>query len=85
MNMAIARMRSARGDIRQADFWQRCWAHPAASPHWKVTAPIKMFQRIRAVCDMCGAPHDLAYFARPEVHAQYANVAENLRLYLGGQ
>lgn len=39
---------------------------------------------IQAACDECGAPHDMTYFARPEVHAKYAPVAENLRLYLGG-
>jgi acetyl esterase/lipase len=39
---------------------------------------------VQAACDECGAPHDLAYFARPEVHAKFAPVAENLRVYLGG-
>jgi acetyl esterase/lipase len=39
---------------------------------------------VQAACDQCGAPHDLAYFARPEVHEKYAPVAENLRVYLGG-
>jgi acetyl esterase/lipase len=39
--------------------------------------------RVQAACDECGAPHDLAYFARPEVKALYAPVDENIRLYLG--
>jgi acetyl esterase/lipase len=40
--------------------------------------------RVQAVCDECGAPHDLAYFAQPEIQARFAPVTENLRLYLGG-
>lgn len=40
--------------------------------------------RIQSACDCCGAPHDLAYFARPEIKAKFAPVAENLRAYLGG-
>ena len=40
--------------------------------------------RVQAVCDQCGAPHDFAYFARPEVKTRFAAVTENLRLYLGG-
>ena len=40
--------------------------------------------RIQAVCDECGAPHDLAHFAEPAVQARFAIVEENLRLYLGG-
>ena len=40
--------------------------------------------RVQAVCDECGAPHDLSYFARPEIKSRFAPVAENLRIYLGG-
>ena len=40
--------------------------------------------RVQAVCDACGAPHDLAYFARQDIKLRFAPVAENLRLYLGG-
>lgn len=40
--------------------------------------------RVMAACDECGAPHDLAYFARPEIKQKFASVTENLRLYLGG-
>lgn len=39
---------------------------------------------VQSACDECGAPHDLSYFARPEIHTRYAPVAENIRLYLGG-
>ncbi|NQU11887.1 alpha/beta hydrolase [bacterium] len=39
--------------------------------------------RVQAVCDHCGAPHDLAWFAGPEIKARFATVAENLRLWLG--
>ena len=39
---------------------------------------------MQAVCDECGAPHDFAYFARPDIQRRFAPVAENLRLYLGG-
>ncbi|MDD5678767.1 MAG: alpha/beta hydrolase [Kiritimatiellae bacterium] len=45
---------------------------------------LNVSSRIQAVCDECGAPHDLAYFAQPAVKAKFAPVAENLRLYLGG-
>jgi hypothetical protein len=40
--------------------------------------------KVQAACDECGAPHDLAYFARPEVKSRFGPVTENLRLYLGG-
>lgn len=40
--------------------------------------------RVQAVCDACGAPHDFTWFARPDIKARFAPVAENLRLYLGG-
>jgi len=40
--------------------------------------------RIQAACDACGAPHDIAYFARPDVRERHAGVAENMDLYLGG-
>lgn len=40
--------------------------------------------RIQAACDACGAPHDHAYFARPDVRERHAGVAENMDLYLGG-
>jgi len=40
--------------------------------------------KVQAACDQCGAPHDFAYFARPEIKLRFAPVAENLRLYLGG-
>ncbi|MBI4026835.1 MAG: alpha/beta hydrolase [Verrucomicrobia bacterium] len=40
--------------------------------------------KIQAACDQCGAPHDFAWFARPDVKSRFAPVAENLRLYLGG-
>ncbi|MBI3985871.1 MAG: TIM barrel protein [Lentisphaerae bacterium] len=39
--------------------------------------------RVQAVCDECGVPHDLAYFARPEVKARYSYVDDNIRRYLG--
>jgi hypothetical protein len=44
----------------------------------------EMSSRVQAVCDQCGAPHDFAWFARPESKTRFAPVAENLRLYLGG-
>ncbi len=40
--------------------------------------------QIQAVCDSCGAPHDITSFADPAISAHYAPVAENLRMYLGG-
>jgi acetyl esterase/lipase len=40
--------------------------------------------RVQAACDECGVPHDLMWFARPEIKSRFAPVAENLRLYLGG-
>ena len=40
--------------------------------------------RVQAVCDECGAPHDIGSSAQPSVKAKFAGVAENLRLYLGG-
>lgn len=39
---------------------------------------------VQAACDLCGAPHDLMYFAKPQVQSEFAGVTENLRLYLGG-
>lgn len=39
--------------------------------------------RVQAVCDECGAPHDFTWFARPDIKARFAPVAENLLLYLG--
>jgi acetyl esterase/lipase len=47
-------------------------------PHGDVSSSVQ------AVCDECGAPHDLGYFAHPEVQARFPDVTENLRLYLGG-
>jgi acetyl esterase/lipase len=41
--------------------------------------------KVQAACDECGAPHDLSYFARPEIQARFPAVTENLRLYLGGK
>jgi acetyl esterase/lipase len=40
--------------------------------------------KVQAACDQCGAPHDLAYFGRPEIKSKFAPVADNLRRYLGG-
>lgn len=40
--------------------------------------------RVHAVVDACGAPHDIAYFARPEVREKFGPVAGNLDAYLGG-
>ena len=40
--------------------------------------------RVQAVCDECGVPHDLSWFGRPEVKAQFPGVAGNLARYLGG-
>ena len=40
--------------------------------------------RVQAVCDECGAPHDLAWFGRPDVKARFLYVAGNLGRYLGG-
>lgn len=40
--------------------------------------------RVQAACDACGAPHDMTYFARPDVRERHPQVAENLDLYLGG-
>ena len=45
--------------------------------------PPGISSRVQAVCDQCGAPHDFAYFARPDVKTRYAPVADNLRRYLG--
>jgi acetyl esterase/lipase len=39
---------------------------------------------VQAAVDQCGAPHDMTYFARPDVAATYDKVAENLRRWLGG-
>lgn len=46
--------------------------------------PAGVSSRVQAACDECGAPHDFAYFARPDIKARFAPVAENVRLYLGG-
>lgn len=40
--------------------------------------------RVQAVCDECGAPHELAFFTRPDVKARFSYVTDNLRRYLGG-
>lgn len=40
--------------------------------------------RVQAVCDECGAPHNLTWFGRPEVKARFLYVAGNLGRYLGG-
>jgi len=40
--------------------------------------------RVQAACDQCGAPHDIAWFARPEIKSRFPGVVGNLRLYLGG-
>lgn len=45
---------------------------------------LEISSRVQAVCDECGAPHDFAYFARPEIIAQFPGVTENVRLYFGG-
>lgn len=39
---------------------------------------------VHAAVDGCGAPHDITYFARPEVSQRFPGVAENLAYYLGG-
>ena len=38
---------------------------------------------VQAVCDECGSPHDLMYFARPDIQERHPGVTENLLLYLG--
>jgi acetyl esterase/lipase len=40
--------------------------------------------RVQAVCDACGSPHDMAYFAQPSVKARFPGVDGNVRAYFGG-
>jgi acetyl esterase/lipase len=40
--------------------------------------------RVQAACDECGSPHDLMYFARPEIKESFPTVAEVLQIWLGG-
>lgn len=42
------------------------------------------FSAVQAAVDCCGAPHDLTYFARPDVAARFAGVMGNINRYLGG-
>ena len=54
-------------------------------PKLEGTGPYaRVSSRVQAVCDECGAPHDFAWFGRPEVKARFPGVAGNLRRYLGG-
>lgn len=39
---------------------------------------------VQAACDECGVPHDLMFFARPDIKRDYAPVYENICLYVGG-
>ncbi len=65
----LAALLATSGDVAELEGGG---AHPGVS------------SKVQAACDQCGAPHDFAYFARPEIKSRFAPVAENLRLYLGG-
>lgn len=47
--------------------------------------PRGLSSKVQAAVDCCGSPHDLMYFAKPGIKRRFAPVAENLRLYLGGE
>ena len=53
-------------------------------PKLEGTGPYaRVSSRVQAVCDECGAPHDFAWFARPEIKSRFPGVAGNVRRYFG--
>jgi len=54
-------------------------------PELRVKPDDGISDAIQAACDQCGAPHDFFYFTRADIIEKYAGVAENIRLYLGGE